>query len=59
MENILVTKDKKITLYYLIYFFIFLTKIRNSKSECEKTTPYLRSNGCSSNICVDNKLSAN
>jgi hypothetical protein len=56
MENILVTKDKKITLYYLIYFFIFLTKIRISKSECQKTIPYLRGDECSSDICTDDEL---
>ena len=59
MENILVTKDKNILLYYLIFFFFFLPKIRIIKTECEKTTPYLRNDACSSIICSDDELSSN
>ena len=56
MVNTLKIKDNKIALCYLIYIFTFITKIRISKSQCEKTTPYLRNNICSSNICEDNEL---
>ena len=59
MENILVIKDKNILLYYLIFFFVFLPKIRIIKTECEKTTPYLRNDACSATICSHDELSAN
>jgi len=56
MVNTFIKKDIKIALYYLIYFFIFLTKIRTSKCECGKDVPYLRNNSCVSNICEDIEL---
>jgi len=56
MVYTLLKKDNKISLYYLIYFFIFLTKIRISKSECGKDAPYLRNNLCKPNICEDSEL---